>query len=165
MTTNQCYFSTCPTPVEEGVFWCIEHLHAFRHGLLDDCPGCGFGKETCYSTCPECCPASTALHGEDKLPVGPAPQRFYVYVLQLEGGVFRAGSTSDLQVRLMEHRHGIVPPTAGRNPRLAWFTMVESPAAAESLKIELRRLCRDDPREMRRWVITFRDLVRDLNVR
>ena len=52
-------------------------------------------------------------------------------------------------------------PRPGTTP---WFTVVESRAAAESLKLRVRRLCRDDPREIRSRMIRLRDLVRELEV-
>ena len=102
--------------------------------------------------------------GRTSPPVPSVNRGFHVYVLQLRGGDFLAGYSRDLRVRLMEHRDGVIPPTAGRSPELVWFTLVESRAEAKALKVRLRRLCDDDPREMRRWVIRFQDLVRELNV-
>ena len=163
MSTWQCRFWSCSEPSQVEESWCLEHLVAFRRGLLDDCPRCGFGKERRYSTCLRCRRAATDRPWEDQSPVAPLNGEFHVYVLQLDGGGFLAGYSRDLRVRLMEHRDGVIPPTAGRSPELVWFTLVESRAEAKALKARLRRLCNDDPREMRRWVIRFQDLVREMN--
>ena len=64
----------------------------------------------------------------------------------------------------MEHQDGVIPPTADRSPQLVWFTRVESRAEAKALKGRLRRLCDDDPRAMRRWILRFQDLVRELRL-
>ena len=165
MSTWQCRFWSCPELSQEEESWCHEHLAAFRRGLLNDCPSCGFGKERRYSSCLRCLRAAAARPWEDQSPVPSVNRGFHVYVLQLRGGDFLVGYSRDLRVRLMEHRDGVIPPTAGRDPELVWFTLVESRAEAKALKVRLRRLCDDDPREMRRWVIRFQDLVRDLNVR
>ena len=93
---------------------------------------------------------------------GSAHREFYVYVLQLDDGEFFAGYSRNIWMRLREHQDGMVHPTAGRSPDLVWFTMAESRAAAESLKVRIRRLCLDNPREMRRWILEFRDLVGEL---
>ena len=85
-------------------------------------------------------------------------------MLLLEGGDFFAGYTRDIRVRLMDHQGGIGHATAGRSPKLVWFTMVESRTQTESLRMRVRRLCRDDPREVRRWILRLRDLVKDLDL-
>ena len=168
MSTWRCRFWSCSEFSQDEESWCREHLVAFRRGLLDNCPECGWGKETRFPTCAGCRRVSralhAALHGENEFPVAPAPRGFHVYVLQLDGGDFLAGYSRDLRVRLMEHQDGVIPPTADRSPELVWFTWVESRMAAKTLKVRLKRLCDDDPREMRRWIIRFQDLVRELRL-
>ena len=56
----------------------------------------------------------------------------------------------------------MVHPTSGRWPELVWFSMAESREAAESLKTRIRQLCLDNPWEMRRWILEFRDLMEGL---
>ena len=154
----QCRFWSCSTPVREGDPWCREHRRAFQRGLVDDCPECGRGKELRFPTCLECRRVPTAFSGERESPMGSDARGVYVYVLQLKEGDFFAGYACDLRVRLMEHHEGIIPRTAGRFPRLVWFRVVESRVAAELLKLSVRRLCRDDPREIRRWIIRLKDI-------
>ena len=164
MSTHQCSFWNCYTDSEREEAWCREHLQDRRRGLVDDCPRCGAGKYRRYSICLRCLQAATAYPWQEEFPVPSVTGEFHAYVLQLEDGRFLAGCSSDLRLRLMEHRDGIIPATAGQNPKLAWFTTVESRGEAEALKARLRLLCRDDPREMRRWILRFRDLVRDLQL-
>ena len=45
----------------------------------------------------------------------------HVYVLKLSDGTFYIGQTSDLVIRLQEHRDGTQPQTAGKNPKLVYF--------------------------------------------
>ena len=107
MPTWRCRFWSCSEFSQDEESWCREHLVAFRRGLLDNCPECGWGKETRFPTCAGCRRVSralhAALHGENEFPVAPAPRGFHVYVLQLDGGDFLAGYSRDLRVRLMEH--------------------------------------------------------------
>ena len=88
---------------------------------------------------------------------------FFVYILKLDGNVFYAGQTRELRERLMEHRDGDTVSTAGKNPRLVWFTQVSTRDAAVTLEAELKRLCDKNPREIRRRVRRFQDLVEQLD--
>lgn len=165
MTTNTCRFWNCPIPVLAGDSWCVGHYHDDRQGLLDDCPGCGQGKERRHSTCLDCQWTPAALLVEDHSPAAsPAPQEFCVYLLKLSDGCFFAGVTTDLRSCLRAHRRGFAPDAAGCAPELAWFKDVDSQEAAESLKTRLWRLYEDDPREIARWIIRFRDMVKELRI-
>ncbi len=62
-----------------------------------------------------------------------------------------------------EARDGKVTSTAGRNPKLVWFTSVGSRESATSLEVELKKLVDSNPREIRRMMLTFQDLVRELD--
>ena len=54
---------------------------------------------------------------------------FYVYVLKLDDGSFYAGQTREIRERLLEHRDGTTKSTAGRNPKLVWFSTVANTPA------------------------------------
>ena len=88
---------------------------------------------------------------------------FFVYILKLDGNAFYAGQTRELRERLMEHRDGDAVSTAGKNPRLIWFTKVSTRDEATTLESELKRLCDENPREVRRRVLQFQDLVQELD--
>lgn len=88
---------------------------------------------------------------------------FFVYILKLDGNIFYAGQTRELRERLMEHRDGDTISTAGRNPKLVWFTKVSSRDEATTIEADLKRLCDQNPREVRRKVRHFRDLVEELD--
>ena len=49
----------------------------------------------------------------------------YVYVLKLSDGSFYVGQTTDLTIRLEEHRDGIQRQTKGNDPRLVWYESYE----------------------------------------
>ena len=89
--------------------------------------------------------------------------RFFVYVLKLDGGEFYAGQTRELRERLSEHRDGRAKSTAGRNPKLVWFGIVGTREAATAMEVELKKLVHSNPREIRRMVLSFRDLTSELD--
>ena len=88
---------------------------------------------------------------------------FYVYILKLDDGSFYAGQTRELKERLMEHRDGTTRSTAGRNPKLVWFSTVATRDEAAEMEVSLKQLCDQNPREIRRWIVKFRELVNELN--
>jgi predicted GIY-YIG superfamily endonuclease len=62
----------------------------------------------------------------------------------------------------MEHRDGTTQSTAGKNPKLVWFSTLSSRDEATELEVKLKRLCDQNPREIRRWIRRFQDLVEEL---
>ncbi|MYC97526.1 MAG: hypothetical protein F4X14_21445 [Caldilineaceae bacterium SB0661_bin_32] len=88
---------------------------------------------------------------------------FFTYILKLEGGLFYVGQTRELRERLMEHRDGLVKTTSGKNPRLVWFTTVSSREQSLALESKLYRLNKRNPRDIRRMVRSFQDLVEELD--
>jgi predicted GIY-YIG superfamily endonuclease len=89
--------------------------------------------------------------------------RFFVYILKLDGGEFYAGHTRELRERLSEHRDGRTKSTAELNPKLVWFGMLATREAAIAAEAELKKLVDSNPREVRRMVIDFQDLARELD--
>lgn len=92
-----------------------------------------------------------------------AASEFFVYILKLDGGRFYAGQTRELRERLSEHRDGNTKSTAGKNPKLVWFATLPSRDAAASMEVELKKLIDANPREIRRMVVKFQDLIRELD--
>lgn len=90
---------------------------------------------------------------------------FYAYILKLDGGKFYAGHTREIRERMMEHRDGQTKSTAGKNPKLVWFTTVSTRDLAKTIEAELKQLCEKNPREVRRRVRHFQDLVEELDFR
>jgi predicted GIY-YIG superfamily endonuclease len=88
---------------------------------------------------------------------------FYVYILRLDGRQFYAGQTRDLRARLMEHREGGTSSTAGRNPKLAWFDIVSTRDEATTVEARLKGLIDRNPREIRKMVIRFSDLLKEVD--
>ena len=88
---------------------------------------------------------------------------FYVYILKLNDGSFYAGQTREFRERLMEHRDGMTKSTARRDPRLVWFATVPTREQAADYEVQFKRVCDQNPPEIRRWVRRFQDLVEELN--
>ena len=63
----------------------------------------------------------------------------------------------------MEHRDGRTKSTAGRDPKLVWFTIVRSRDEATELEPLIKELCDRNPREIRRRIVGFQNLVRLLD--
>ena len=167
MTTNKkttartCKVWNCPTAIRGFYIYCKEHNEAQKRGEIDDCPGCGRGKEAKYDTCSEC-RSSGQANGKEAGTKGkgktyrreysPAwdaadaeASEFYIYILKLDDGSFYAGQTREIRERLMEHRDGTTKSTAGKNPKLAWFSTVTSREEATGLEVKLKRLCDKNP--------------------
>ena len=81
----------------------------------------------------------------------------------MDEGKFYAGQTRELRERLSEHRDGQTQSTAVRNPKLVWYGMLPTRDQAAARKVELKKLIDSNPREIRRMVIRFRDLVQELD--
>ena len=89
---------------------------------------------------------------------------FYAYLLRLDDGSFYAGQTRDIRERLMEHRDGSgARATAGRSPRLVWFRTFPTRDGATAEESSLKALCRDNPRQVRRMILAFQDVVGELD--
>ena len=83
--------------------------------------------------------------------------------MKLDGGKIYAGQTGELRERLSEHQDGRVQSTNGKSPKLVWFSTVDTRDAATAMEVELKRLIDSHPREIRRMMLSFRDLIQELD--
>ena len=170
---KNCTFWNCPK--KGNPTFCLEHYRDYKAGKVDSCPGCGRGKDAAYPTCLDCKPSGKGSRRprnanaryrrehSDAWQAGDADAaEFYVYILKLNDARFYAGQTRELRERLMEHRDGTTKSTAGKEPKLVWFSTVSTRKQATELEVELKKLCDRNPREIRRWVLKFQDLVEEL---
>ena len=88
---------------------------------------------------------------------------FYTYILRLSTGEFYVGHTRELPERLSEHRDGRVSSTKDKSPELVWFTELPSREEAASLESKLKQVRDRDERSIRRMIIRFQGLVRELS--
>ncbi len=172
---NQCTFWNCRIPVTtKGFYLCRHHYKKSQDGQVDKCPDCGQYKSATYASCLNCRfkKSSTSSKSSEYYPQeyskawesGDAEATtFYVYVLKLNDGSFYAGHTREINERLMEHRDGRVKSTANRDPKFVWFAEVDSRDEATRLEAEVKKICDQDSREMRRWIIDLRIIVEELD--
>lgn len=176
---NECLYWDCDVAIPSDHVFCVAHFKAFQEGQLDECPGCGLAKLRRYDVCLKCRdesmqPARSQQYNGTRRWYRPeyspaweagdaAADRFYVYILKLDGGEFYPGQTRELRERLSEHRDGRTKSTSGKNPRMVWFTTVETRDEATKLESELKKLVDRNPREIRRMIVEFQDLVRELD--
>ena len=181
---KQCLFWNCSTPIPSDYFLCRVHFKGFQEGTIDECASCNRAKDGQYDLCLDCYNSRPKQHrngnGRSKSTAASykwyrkehslawekgdtAASEFFIYILKLDGGRFYAGQTRELRERLSEHRDGNTKSTAGKNPRLVWFATLPSRDAATSAEVELRKLIDTNPREIRRMVVSFQDLIRELD--
>jgi len=183
--SRSCGYWDCSRPIRADHFLCREHYEDYADGLVDECPGCGRFKYALYEFCLDCYagrpppPAAVARarrgvlaeqRGEYRTEHSRAWERgdegvgeFYAYILKLEDGSFYAGQTRDLRARLMEHRDGLTRSTRGRRPVLVWFAATSSREAAERYEAELKEMISHNPREVRKMILKFRDLISEVD--
>ena len=173
---SECRFWDCKARISRGYTYCYQHYRDSQDGLINQCPACGMGKDAQYEVCQPCyrnrrnAPASRAYVRPHRKESSPAWQkgdasadRFFVYILKLADGAFYAGQTRELRERLSEHRDNLVASTQGKEPKLVWFAILPSRDAAASTEVELKQLIDRNPREVRRMVIGFSDMMRELD--
>ncbi len=173
-----CEFWECGVQVRQGHFLCREHYNDQKDGLINKCSECGKYKDAQYEFCFRCYrnkkrnPSTAqgqnqAQYRKESSPSwragDAAADRFFVYILKLNDGSFYAGQTRELRERLSEHCDGLVPSTSKKDPKLVWFASLPSRDAVASTERDLKKLIDENPREIRRMVISFRDMVRELD--
>ncbi len=168
---------------------CRQHFHAAQYGLINKCSRCENFKPTKLPLCGDCFIGAPKAAGglkpaegnQDKNTPGIARHKyavesspvweagdasateFYVYILRLTGGRFYIGQTRELPERLSEHRDGRVASTKDRSPSLVWFTELPSREEAAKLEFELKQMRDRDERAIRRMIVRFQSLVRELD--
>ena len=180
--TKECLFWNCAAPTTQDETLCDVHYRDSQTGNVDQCPGCDRHKYRQYHRCWECQNNSPTSLTRAERPGNPPTynwnepeyskawekgdseaKRFFAYLLKLEGGDFYAGHTNDLRARLTEHRDGRTKTTAGRDPKLVWFVGFPSRDEATRAEVGLKERINRNPREIRKRVIGFHDLVSELD--
>lgn len=127
----------------------------------NECPGCGNKKSPNYDLCISC--TNLKEKGLTRGQIREAiAEHFYVYILKLNDGSFYAGQTRELRERLTEHKDGQVKTTCNRTPKLVWFDILRTRESAEKMEERIKGIIKRDPREIRRMVVAFKDLVDSL---
>ena len=176
---KQCLFWNCANNIPSDHFMCRTHFTALQEGKIDECPGCNRAKDKQYDTCLDCYNNRSTRQGNARTApankwynkeYSPAWEKgdaaateFFVYILKLDGGRFYVGQTRELRERISEHRDGNTKSTAGKNPKLVWFTALSSRNAATSMEAEMKKLVDVNPREIRRMYVRFQDLIKEVD--
>lgn len=92
--------------------------------------------------------------------------RFFVYILLLNGPKeYYIGQTRELHERMYQHLNGMSKRTAGREPKLQWFTTMQTRKEAADLEVDLEKMKANPAglREIQRWIVDFEHLVKRLD--
>ena len=193
MTTNRrarpsgrtCAFQECTLQTSDPDHpLCRQHYYQAQQGAITKCSRCASFKPARLPLCNSCfvggSPRSAARQQSNsakselrsyQVENSTAWERadanasyFYTYILRLSDGEFYVGQTRELPERLSEHRDGKVSTTKGKTPELVWFTELPSRDEAAKLEAELKQIRDRDERSIRRMIIRFQSLVRELAV-
>jgi len=159
-----CEYWDCKRKVRKGYFLCAEHYEGFQDEDIDKCPECGKYKDADYRLCLRCKRKASGgmvkVEWSNKWRVRDSGDgECYVYILRLDDGSYYVGHTDDLYVRLTEHRSGKHQTTKGRGPVLKYFEVLKDRVAAVNREVELKELCRDNLRKLRRMIVRYEDLL------
>ena len=182
MTTRQsgktCGYQDCGETIPNWFELCAPHNTAKQKGEIDQCPSCGQYKDPRFPLCRSCNAANRTQATPAQAAPAARPSRyepesnprwdkadqegdvFFIYILKLDGGKFYAGHTRELRERMGEHRDGKTSSTAGKNPLLVWFDVVDTREDAAEGEAYLKELIDRNEREIRRMVNEFQDLIR-----
>ncbi len=180
---NICGHWGCQKRIPDDEFLCAEHYDDWVNGLIDRCPKCGRFKDVSYQLCLDCYFGRPVAQWEPPVEI-PAqkqsykveyseawvdgymrPDRFFVYILELDDGTLYVAHTTDLRKQLSEYREQKTASTAGRNPRLQYLQIVATKDAAELRETELKRLIASNPEQIGLMIYDFRGHMRDLGLK
>jgi len=89
--------------------------------------------------------------------------RFYVYILKLEKGYLYVGQTRELKERILEHKEGMTPSTAGEHPKLRYFEILPTREDAQIREHEIKALLSSNRREVVRMITEFQSLISEVD--
>ncbi len=179
---NTCGYSDCKKRIPDGEFLCANHYQDWVEGLIDRCPKCSRFKDIQYRVCLDCYVGRPVAPWEPaaKIPTPKRshkveyseawidghlrPDRFFVYILELNDGGYYVGHTSDLRKEISEHRAQKVFSTAGRNPKLQYVQLIATKRAAELHEGELKRLIESNPGQIHLMISDFHGRMRELGL-
>ena len=175
-----CAYVGCKTRIPPNYFLCSEHHKDLEDELINQCPKCGRFKNAQYNLCSACYykrPTSRWTPPVDLLQQKRQPKiehskawekadkdrtRWFVYILKLDDGEFYVGHTGELRERLMEHFDGKTEATKGLKWKLQYLEILPGRTAAELRESELKVIAISNPRQIRRMIIEFKDLIDEL---
>lgn len=177
---NICGHWDCNKEIPDGDFLCAKHYEKWIDGFIDRCPKCGRFKDIKYYLCLDCYfgrpvkprKAPAAIPNSKKYPRIDyseawtdgylSREKRFIYVFELDDGVFYVGHTGDPQNLVSRLRESKESPIAGYNPRLQYLEIAVNEEAAELRELELKKLIESNPDQMRMMAQDFRDQMREL---
>lgn len=177
---KHCAYAGCKQSVPSKHYLCTEHYEDLQNDLIDQCPKCGRFKIIDFKYCSDCrfgrvvktpnLPPQPKItknaivieHSKSWEKGDKEIAKFFVYILRLDNGKFYFGHSNDLRSRLSEHRDGEHPTTKGLNPKLKYFEIMPTRDSAAQREAELKLIFDKNPRQIRRMLIDFSDLVSEL---
>lgn len=90
--------------------------------------------------------------------------KFYTYILKLKDGQLYIGHSRELRDRLYEHKNDIDISTKGIDPKLIYFETSPTRAAAMCREKELRDIYKENPREIRRFILDFQEDIKAVDI-
>lgn len=183
-TSNRtvCGYWRCNRLIDSRHFLCAEHYEDWQDYLIDECPSCGRFKDSFYELCLDCANErkSTKWKPTVKIPArnqqysvehskaweegDKHADKFFAYICKLNDGTFYVGHTRELRERMTEHRDDPESPVYGRNPKLQYFEILPDRDSAKLREGELKKVRDSNPRQLRRMIIGFKDLIRELDM-
>ena len=178
--SKSCLYAGCKKSIPANHYLCAEHYADHQSNLIDQCPKCGRFKIIDYKYCSDCRfgrPVKKASSPEkilikkDNIAIEHSKAwekadkettKFFVYILKLDNGKFYIGQSNDLRARLSEHRDGESVSTKGLNPKLQYFEILPNRDSVERRETELKGIYDKNPRLIRRMLIDFNDLCKEL---
>ena len=175
-----CSYAGCKKDIPSNHFLCTEHYEDYSSQLIDQCPKCGRFKIIDYKLCSDCRfgrPVKTVSspigipvkkdhisieHSKTWEKADKESTKFFVYILKLDNGKFYIGQSNDLRSRLREHRDGETLSTKGLHPKLQYFEILPNRDSVARREAELKADYDKNPRQIRRMLIEFGDLCKEL---
>jgi predicted GIY-YIG superfamily endonuclease len=180
--TKTCAYWSCRQEVKGRNYLCSDHYEDYREHIIDKCPDCGRYKDEEYELCLDCRNKLRVFsqsngnritngkktkykieHSKSWEKADEGAECFFVYILKLDNGEFYVGHTRELRERLAEHRDGNTASIPEGRFRLQYFETLPTREAAEQREVELKRLREKNLRQIRRMIIGFQDLLREVS--
>jgi predicted GIY-YIG superfamily endonuclease len=161
-----CEYWDCDTGVTGSDYLCDKHHKKWLDGTIDRCPKCSRFKDTIYRYCLDCYlerpikkrkPAVVSTKQKKsprELYTGilrgdyPRQERYFVYVIEFDGGVFYVGYTRDIH-RQISGLGKKKSTTSGYSPKLQFLEIIAGEKDAELREAELKKLVQSDPKQIR----------------
>ena len=135
---------------------CSAHLFDYQDRKIRQCERCGKYSYTRFTSCVQC--SQFVPERSEKWAESDAnATEFYVYFLQLSDGSYYPGQTNNLTRRIQEHQSGKTKSTAGRDPQLVWYNIVDTREQASNLELQLKHM-RDS--EIKNMITQFNLAIR-----